>query len=112
MSEIKTYVGKLIPVYTEEIEEEIISRKLDIESDKPTALDICEKFWEDYIILGDILYRKEDVEIEGDIQSFRPDGNGGFDYIMQFYNGATCLDECLEEGFNKLNTKDADRSYK
>lgn len=27
MSEIKTYVGKLIPVYTEEIEEEIISRK-------------------------------------------------------------------------------------
>lgn len=42
MSETKTYVGKLIPVYTEEIEEEIISRKLDIESDKPTALDICE----------------------------------------------------------------------
>lgn len=112
MSETKTYVGKLIPVYTEEIEEEIISRKLDIESDKPTVLDICEKFWEDYIILGDVLYRKEDTEIEGDIQSFRPDGNGGFDYIMQFYNGATCLDECLEEEFNKLNTKDADRSYK
>ena len=56
-----------------------------------------------YIVLNDKIYRIDDKEYEDDdIYEMYPNGNGSYSYVMRFYNGGTCLSECLEE---KLNEK-------
>lgn len=56
-----------------------------------------------YIVLNDKIYRIDDKEYEDDyIYEMYPNEDGSYSYVMRFYNGGTCLSECLEE---KLNEK-------
>ena len=40
-----------------------------------------------------------------DIYEITPNSDGTVSFVMQFYNGGTCLTECIEEGLDKLNHK-------
>lgn len=56
-----------------------------------------------YIVLNDKIYKIDDKEYEDDdIYEMYPNEDGSYSYVMRFYNGGTCLSECLEW---KLNEK-------
>ena len=57
-----------------------------------------------YKVLNGELYRCNDNEYEdsSDLVDIRKNEDGTYDYIAQFYNGGTWLDEVLEEGLNNL----------
>lgn len=42
-------------------------------------------------------YEEDDYSIEA-----TKNEDGTFDFIAQFYNGGTCLEECLEEALERL----------
>lgn len=42
---------------------------------------------------------------ERDIDLIVPNPDGTLTFMMQFYNGGTCLSECLEEGISRHNKK-------
>ena len=41
-----------------------------------------------------------------DIYYLKDNGDGTFDFVMKFYNGGTCLSECIEEELEKIYEKD------
>ena len=57
-----------------------------------------------YKILNGELYRCNDTKYEDSsyLVNIRSNGDGTYEYVAQFYNGGTWLDEVLEEGLNKL----------
>lgn len=44
---------------------------------------------------------------DSDTYEMTPNPDGTISFIMRFYNGGTCLTECIEEGLKKLNKADA-----
>lgn len=56
---------------------------------------------------GDIWEIVEDREEEDyeNLSIIRPNEDGTLNYILQFYNGGTCLSEMLEEGILKCTHK-------
>lgn len=61
--------------------------------------DMEDKF---YVVNGNIYETVEDKEIDGDGSFLKDNGDGTYDYFMEFYNGGTCLSECLEYELEKL----------
>lgn len=59
------------------------------------------EFWE---VLED--RQEEDYE---DLAIMLPDNDGTFNYILQFYNGGTCLSEMLEEEIKKINKRSKEK---
>lgn len=56
-----------------------------------------------YIILNGVLYRIDDKEIDEDYCCQITEHNdGSLSYYAHFYNGGTCLIECLEDEHSKL----------
>ena len=51
-----------------------------------------------YIILNNKLYRIDDNEVENEYYcNVTKHDDGSYTYVARFYNGGTCLHECLEE---------------
>lgn len=56
-----------------------------------------------YVIKGNIYETIEDKRIDDDASFLKDNGDGTYDYFMEFYNGGTCLEECLEYELEKIN---------
>lgn len=57
-----------------------------------------------YLVHENKVYEVKDKELEGysDIYTMYPNNDGSYSYIMKFYNGGTCLSECLLSKLNNL----------
>ena len=55
-----------------------------------------------YVVKGNIYETIEDKEVDDDASFLKDNGDGTYDYFMEFYNGGTCLSECLENELEKL----------
>ena len=60
--------------------------------------DMSDKF---YVVKGNIYETIEDKEVD-DASFFKDNGDGTYDYFMEFYNGGCCLGECIECELEKL----------
>lgn len=69
--------------------------------DKCYVFDMDDKF---YIVNGNIYETIEDKEVDYDASFLKDNGDGTYDYFIEFYNGGTCLSECIEYELEKLNT--------
>lgn len=58
---------------------------------------VDDEFWE-------IVEYREEEDYES-LSIMHPNEDGTFDFVMQFYNGGTCLSEMIEEGIKKINNK-------
>ena len=54
-----------------------------------------------YVVNGNIYETIEDSEPD-DLWFLKDNGDGTFDYTVEFYNGGTCLEECIEHELKKL----------
>lgn len=61
--------------------------------------------WCKYYVVNGIIYEtiEDKKEESSDLYVLTDNGDGTFDYIMEFYNGGTCLYECVEDELKKLN---------
>jgi hypothetical protein len=58
--------------------------------------------YETYFFVNDAVWEVFDhTEFEDDIYKMVPNADGTISFIMSFYNGGTCLSECIEEGLLK-----------
>lgn len=62
------------------------------------SFDMEDKF---YVVNGNIYETIEDKEVD-EASFFKDNGDGTYDYFMEFYNGGCCLGECLEYELEKL----------
>lgn len=112
MSHTETHFGKLRKIETElSIEEwckeycnsngisEISSTYNDSWIDE-----FFDRFYNKFIISNDNIYEIFDhIEADDDdVDYLHENPDGTYTFVMQFYNGGTCLSECLEEGLNRL----------
>lgn len=67
-----------------------------------------DEFYQKFVVLEDEVYEIFDhIETEeGDVYHLQENQDGTYTFVMQFYNGGTCLDECLTEKLSKLNKQD------
>lgn len=61
--------------------------------------DMNDKF---YVVKGNIYETIEDKEVDYDAAFLKDNGDGTYDYFIEFYNGGTCLSECIEDELEKL----------
>ena len=61
--------------------------------------DLEDKF---YVVNGNIYETIEDKKVDDDGSFLKDNGDGTYDYFMEFYNGGTCLSECIEYELEKL----------
>lgn len=61
------------------------------------------RYWEDARVNGikEVIEDKEEEDTQ-DISILTPNNDGTYSYIMQFYNGGTCLNEMLEDSIKNL----------
>jgi hypothetical protein len=63
---------------------------------------------ETYFFLKDEIWEAFDhheTEEGDDIYHLQPNEDGTLTFVMQFYNGGTCLSECIEESLERLKSK-------
>lgn len=59
-----------------------------------------------FIVKGEVWEAIEHTEAEdGDMDIMIPNEDGTVTFVMQFYNGGTCLSEMIEDGLKKLKNK-------
>jgi hypothetical protein len=46
---------------------------------------------------------KSEIDADDGIYQLTPNEDGTLSFTMRFYNGGTCLSECIEEELLKLN---------
>lgn len=113
MSETVTHIGKLRKVDLGKNSIELFAESYLMERGKTVIPSYCsnwtefllESYYNEFIMVDKILYeiiedKKSSYE---DICFLIDNGDGTFDYVMQFYNGGTCLSEMIEDGFENLN---------
>ena len=64
--------------------------------------------YEKYFIVNNVVWEAiEHTEIDegDDISIITPNADGTLSFIMQFYNGGTCLSEIIEEGLKNINNE-------
>ena len=54
-----------------------------------------------FVAKGNIYETIEDIEV-GDSSFLNDNGDGTYDYFMEFYNGGVCLRDCIENELEKL----------
>lgn len=110
MSHTETHIGKMKRVKCDSIEQKA-GELMAFEGDRPEYFQtnkqwlLCEK--ENFVVIEDTLWEIiEDKELEGDdeINIMQENEDGTVSFVTRFYNGGTCLQEMLQEGFEKLNT--------
>lgn len=115
MSQTETHIGKLRKVDTEALTTEQWCRKLVEDQGKVIGVDddwkdeFCDsdRNYYKYKFYGNDLYEIFDhTEVDGDdINIMTDNGDDTYSFVMQFYNGVTCLDECLEDGLKRLRNE-------
>jgi len=70
-----------------------------------TWMEVVRDNFDEYLITDTEVYEKFDtVEVEDDdVYQIHENADGTLSYVMRFYNGGTCLQECLEESIEQLN---------
>lgn len=115
MSEMETHVGKLrkIDRQGKSMEDWCMEKCMDegITELHPSYTSWEELFIDDsyetyFIVDGEIweLFDHKDLN-DYDIYEMTPNPDGTVSFTMRFYNGGTCLSECIEEGLQELNKK-------
>ena len=66
--------------------------------DKCYDLDTVDKY---YVVNGNVYEVIEDKEVD-DISFLKDNGDGTYDYFIEFYNGGTYLGECIYDELKKL----------
>lgn len=61
--------------------------------------DMGDKF---YTVKGNIYETIEHQKVEDNMLFLKDNGDGTYDYVMEFYNGGTYLGECIENELEKL----------
>ncbi len=113
MSQTETHLGKLRKIVFEEgqtLEEwcEDKCKELEInekESYNTWYEELKDNYYEKYFLVkGEIWEAFEHQKLqEADIDILTENEDGTLTFIQQFYNGGTCLSECLEEAIEKLS---------
>lgn len=108
MSQTETHVGKLTIIKANENETliELAERILKEENaglnNEDPFTQLREDFYDKYFIYNETIYKIEDKELdEDDICQGALNEDSSIDYVVQFYNGGTCLSEMLEEVVKK-----------
>jgi len=114
MSQTETHFGKLRKVTTDLTVEDWCKNQCIIAGE--TEISSYYETWEEqlrdtfsnkyFIIAGQIWEAIEHIEGEdgGDIDIMIPNEDGTVTFVMQFYNGGTCLSECIEDSLKRLNS--------
>lgn len=50
-------------------------------------------------------FEHKEIKDDGDIYFLQPNPDGTITFVYRFYNGGTCLSECIEEDLQKYNKK-------
>ncbi len=113
MSHTETHFGKLRKVETDLTVEDWCKNQCLLEGETELASyfetweeQFRDTFYKKYFIAdGEIWEVIEHVEGDdgGDIDIVIPNEDGTVTFVMQFYNGGTCLSECIEDGLKRLN---------
>jgi len=113
MSYTETHIGKLRKVEIEEslsVEDwcrnKLQSQNIELSSyNKSWEEQLRDKFYDDYIIINDQIWEIFDHKEyeDDDIFEMIKNEDGTISFTMKFYNGGTCLYECLEEGISNIN---------
>lgn len=111
MSETVTYIGKLKKVdlrdktIEEWCDEKCQELQIEVGGLYKTANEaLRSEMSYEYFFHGDDIWEaieNKKVEFE-DICFMSPNSDGTYNFVMQFYNGGTCLPEMIEEGLNKI----------
>lgn len=112
MSQTETHFGKLRKVETTLTLEEWSKEKCNKENITELASyndnwveELRDNFNNKYFIIDDEIWEAiEHIESEDgdDIDIMIPNSDGTITFVQQFYNGGTCLSECIEDGIKKL----------
>lgn len=99
MSQTELHIGKLRKVELEQNQslEDFYKEKL-----KNIGID---EFYEKYFVINNVIWEifdHEEKDDSDDIYELKPNEDGTLSFIMKFYNGGTCLSECIEEELKKL----------
>lgn len=117
MSQTETHFGKLRKVVFNEgqtLEDwcEAKCKELDVNEissyNKTWYEELREEGYEKYFFVkGEIWEAIEHQEFDDsdDINILTENEDGTLSFVQQFYNGGTCLSECLEEAIERLNRK-------
>jgi hypothetical protein len=116
MSEMEAHVGKLRKVQRNEgqsVEDWCIEKcEADDEFELPHFYKSFEEFfrdnhYEEFFFVDDEIWEIFDhTELDDDdIYEMTPNPDGTVSFTMRFYNGGTCLCECIEEGLANLKNK-------
>jgi len=109
MSHTETHIGKLRKITLKEnqtIEQwcEEKCKELNI-----TFFDSWERTllyhyrYDKYLFINDIIWEIFDhTEVEENVDIMTLNEDGTLSFAMQFYNGGTCLSECIEDGIKRL----------
>lgn len=112
MSEVETHFGKLRKVETSLTVENWCNNQCILAGIK--EISPYNSTWQEelltefgrkfFIVNGEIWESVEHIEVDsgGDIDVMIPNEDGTITFVMQFYNGGTCLGECIEYGLKKL----------
>jgi hypothetical protein len=114
MSQTELHIGKLRKIelkenhsledfYKEKLKEIRITELKSYNNDWED--EFKDKFYNKYFIVNDIIweiFEHEEKDDSDDIYELKPNADGTLSFIMKFYNGGTCLSECIEEELEKL----------
>jgi hypothetical protein len=116
MSQTETHIGKLRKVVLNEgYSIEDWCREKCQDNGVPNMLPELHNSWQETLLYHLDLYEKiffvngeiwesfEHKELDDDdIYEMEQNEDGSISFTMRFYNGGTCLSECIEEGLEKL----------
>lgn len=113
MSYTETHFGKLRKVkYVDTVEEWFKQKCLEkgitelpkhTDTWREAFLDLDKNYKKYFVAENDICEAIDHIEAEeSDIDVMIPNEDGTITFIQQFYNGGTCLSECIEDGIKRL----------
>lgn len=114
MSQTELHIGKLRKVeleqnqsledfYKEKLKNIGITELRKYDNDWEDAF--RDEFYEKYFVINNVIWEifdHEEKDDSDDIYELKPNEDGTLSFIMKFYNGGTCLSECIEEELKKL----------
>ena len=111
MSSTETHIGKLTRYpfkknvkFEDRIKYILNNHKLEYD-DKNMIEVFNNELYDIYRIYNEVIYMVEDKYIpdDGDIFEYTKNDDMSISYTLQFYNGGTCLGECLDEIIQKVH---------
>ncbi len=114
MSQTELHIGKLRKVelkpeqsledfFKEKLAEKGITELRTYDNDWKDAFK--DEFYEKYFIVKNTIweaFEHEEKDGDDDIYELKSNTDGTISFIMKFYNGGTCLSECIEEELERF----------